>query len=194
MLTHHFRHWVLHPSSGDCYYSGIFFNVVLWYSWHIEQVSSSGDASRLYSRGAWFESWVGRLIYWQFSRDFAQSPGKFSGSNLIRSRSAAIHTPYGTLFTTGSIIWLSIQWVPGVFLGDKAARAWRWHLTSVQCQDQEHWRYTSTPPYVFMMWCLINYAHGQLYIFMVWISDSPVRNQSPFTTLTLISKVTRIRK
>jgi hypothetical protein len=31
--------------------------------------------------------------------------------------------------------------------GGKVARAWSWPLTSIQCQDQEWWSYTSIPPH-----------------------------------------------
>jgi hypothetical protein len=32
----------------------------------------------------------------------------------------------------------------------KAAGAWSWPLTSMQCRGQEWWSYTSIPPYIFM--------------------------------------------
>jgi hypothetical protein len=38
----------------------------------------------------------------------------------------------------------------GSFPGGKAAGAWSWPLTSIQCRGQDRWSYTSTPPYVFM--------------------------------------------
>jgi hypothetical protein len=40
--------------------------------------------------------------------------------------------------------------------GGKAAKAWSWPLTSLYCRGQELWSYSSTPPYVFMAWCLAN--------------------------------------
>jgi hypothetical protein len=36
-------------------------------------------------------------------------------------------------------------------------------LTSICCQGREWWSYTSIPPYVFMVWWLINEAYGQFY-------------------------------
>jgi hypothetical protein len=44
----------------------------------------------------------------------------------------------------------------GSFPRDKAARIWRWPLTSIYCQGQKWWSYTSAPPYIFMVQCLIN--------------------------------------
>jgi hypothetical protein len=38
----------------------------------------------------------------------------------------------------------------GSFSGTKAAGAWRWPLTSIQCLGREWWSYTSTASYVFM--------------------------------------------
>jgi hypothetical protein len=40
------------------------------------------------------------------------------------------------------------------FPGVKAAVASSWPLTSIYCQGQEWWSYTSTFLYVFMAWCL----------------------------------------
>jgi hypothetical protein len=44
----------------------------------------------------------------------------------------------------------------GCFVGSKSAGAWSWPLTTTNCLGQKWWSYTSTPPYVFNVWCLIN--------------------------------------
>lgn len=44
----------------------------------------------------------------------------------------------------------------GSFPGDKAARAWSSPFISTYCRDWEYMElHISTPPYVFMTWCLI---------------------------------------
>jgi hypothetical protein len=43
-----------------------------------------------------------------------------------------------------------------IFPWGKAARAWSWLLTSIQCQGQEWWHYTLSPLYIYMSWYLIN--------------------------------------
>jgi hypothetical protein len=42
------------------------------------------------------------------------------------------------------------------FPGGKAAWAWSWPFPTIYCWGQEMWSYTSTPPYFFMAYCLIN--------------------------------------
>jgi hypothetical protein len=51
----------------------------------------------------------------------------------------------------------------GLFLRGKATSAWKWPLTSISCQSQEWWSYTSTTPYIFM-------AQGQLYLYLTYDS------------------------
>jgi hypothetical protein len=41
------------------------------------------------------------------------------------------------------------------FPGDKATGVWSWPLTSIWCQGQEWWGYTSTSP---NLWCLIKHT------------------------------------
>jgi hypothetical protein len=60
----------------------------------------------------------------------------------------------------------------GSFPRGKAAEAWSWPPTSIQCQDKERWNYTSIPPYVFMAWWLINWAQGQLYLLSLLLLDN----------------------
>jgi hypothetical protein len=55
----------------------------------------------------------------------------------------------------------------GSFPRDKASRAWSWPLVSIECRGQEWWIYTSTTPYVFMVWCLSNWTQGQLYLYLI---------------------------
>jgi hypothetical protein len=53
----------------------------------------------------------------------------------------------------------------GSFLGDKAAGAWSWPLTSIWCRSQ--WMSGAIPPllqYAFMEWCSVK-AQGQLYLY-----------------------------
>jgi len=40
------------------------------------------------------------------------------------------------------------------FPGNKVAVAWSWPLTLSSAGVKNAWSYTSTPPYVFMAWCL----------------------------------------
>jgi hypothetical protein len=54
----------------------------------------------------------------------------------------------------------------------KAAAAKSWPLTSIQCQGQVWWSYTSTPKDVFMAWCLINEAQRQVHRFYINIIDT----------------------
>jgi hypothetical protein len=53
----------------------------------------------------------------------------------------------------------------GVGHGVGGGGAWSWPLTSTYCQCNEWWSYTSSPSYVSMAWCLINYAKGQFYLY-----------------------------
>jgi hypothetical protein len=54
----------------------------------------------------------------------------------------------------------------GSFPGGKAAGPWIWPLTFIQCQGQEFWRYTSTPPCVLMAWYLIiKYRNNFIFTF-----------------------------
>jgi hypothetical protein len=76
------------------------------------------------------------------------------------------------LFTTASRPALRhtqppIQWMGSrdYSLRDTVARVSSWPLTSIYCQGQEWQSYTSIPPYIFMTWCLINYAQRQLNLF-----------------------------
>jgi hypothetical protein len=45
----------------------------------------------------------------------------------------------------------------GCFPGVRAAVSWSWPQNSILWQGQEWWSYTSTPPYVFMVWRLLTY-------------------------------------
>jgi hypothetical protein len=57
--------------------------------------------------------------------------------------------------------------------GDKTARPWSWPLISIWCRWQDWRSYASTLPYVFMAWCLINYAQGQIYhLYLCIVSTS----------------------
>jgi hypothetical protein len=49
------------------------------------------------------------------------------------------------------------------FLRGKAAGAWSWPLTFSQCQAWNAWSCTSTPPYVFMAWYLVNYRDNFIF-------------------------------
>jgi hypothetical protein len=58
----------------------------------------------------------------------------------------------------------SIQWVPKpVSLGVKQPGREAHHSPTASAEVEKTWVYTETPPKVFMVWCLISYAKGQLY-------------------------------
>jgi hypothetical protein len=44
--------------------------------------------------------------------------------------------------------------IGGSFPWGNAAGGWNWRLTPSTAEVENDWRYTSTPPYVFMAWCL----------------------------------------
>jgi hypothetical protein len=63
-----------------------------------------------------------------------------------------------------------IQWVPGgSFPGSKAARAWSWPFSAIQCRGQRM-RGAILPlsQYVFMAWCLIK--HRDTFNFYLYVS------------------------
>jgi hypothetical protein len=47
----------------------------------------------------------------------------------------------------------------------KTAGAWSWPLTSTSAEVQYAWRYTSTPQYVFMAWCLVKHRDNFTFTF-----------------------------
>jgi hypothetical protein len=56
-----------------------------------------------------------------------------------------------------------IQFVPRtIFLGVKRPRREADHSPPTIAEVKNKWISTSTPPYVYMVWCLISYAQGQL--------------------------------
>jgi hypothetical protein len=51
-----------------------------------------------------------------------------------------------------------IQRIPGTLSpGSKAVGAWSWPLPPSGAEFKNAWSYTSTPPYVFIAWCLIKH-------------------------------------
>jgi hypothetical protein len=59
----------------------------------------------------------------------------------------------------------SIQWVPGAICpGVKRPEREADHLPPVSAGVNNTWIYTSTPPYAFMVECLISLQQGQLYL------------------------------
>lgn len=44
------------------------------------------------------------------------------------------------------------------------SQRWSWPLNSNQCWGQEWWNYTSTPPYPFMAWFVMNWAQREFYL------------------------------
>jgi hypothetical protein len=53
-----------------------------------------------------------------------------------------------------------IEWVAGDFPPRREVD----HSPPTSAQVKKTWTYTSTPPYVFMVWCLVSQAQGQLYL------------------------------
>jgi hypothetical protein len=69
----------------------------------------------------------------------------------------------------------------GSFPGEKAAGAWSSPLIFMHCRGQEWWNYTSTPPYIFMAWCLIHQSQGKLTFYLPSRHNQPAVNpQTPF--------------
>jgi hypothetical protein len=54
---------------------------------------------------------------------------------------------------------------------NKVARAWSWPLTFTYSRGQEWWRYTSTPPYVFLAWCIIKHRDNLTFTFILRKGD-----------------------
>jgi hypothetical protein len=66
-----------------------------------------------------------------------------------------------------------IQWVTGALSpGLKRSRREADHSAPTSAEVMKTWIYTSTPSYAFMAYCLISYAHGQLYL----LQDLPLLN------------------
>jgi hypothetical protein len=56
----------------------------------------------------------------------------------------------------------------GSFPGGKSAGAWSWPLTLIHCRGQECVKLTSTPQYIFMVWCLVKYRDNfSFYLFLL---------------------------
>jgi hypothetical protein len=53
----------------------------------------------------------------------------------------------------------------GSFLRSKVARAWSWPITPTSGKVKNVWSYTSTSPYICMVWCLVKHQ-GQLYLYL----------------------------
>jgi len=62
---------------------------------------------------------------------------------------------------------------PGALCGGKAAGAWSWPLTSIWCEVNNSWSYSSTPQCAFMVWCPVK-AQGQLYIYLYLIKPQTI--------------------
>jgi hypothetical protein len=75
------------------------------------------------------------------------------------------------LFTTASRTALGptqppIQWVPGVLsVGVKRPGREADHSPPSSAEVKNAWRYTSTPQYVFMMWCLVKHRDNFTFTF-----------------------------
>jgi hypothetical protein len=89
----------------------------------------------------------------------------------LRGRSSSTGRIKNFLFSTSSRqalgpTQLPIQWVPETLspgvkrLGHEAD-----HSPRTSAEVKKMWIYTSTPLYAFMVYCLISYAQGQIYIF-----------------------------
>jgi hypothetical protein len=80
---------------------------------------------------------------------------------LIRSVRIAgrqgFHSSQGYSIETGSGALPALYTIGtgGSFPGNNAAGACSWSPAFIKCRGQEWWSYTSTPPFVFMAYCLI---------------------------------------
>jgi hypothetical protein len=55
----------------------------------------------------------------------------------------------------------------GSYPGGKAVGSWYWPLTAIKCWGQEWWSNTTTPPYVFIAWWVINYPQVQINLLFI---------------------------
>jgi hypothetical protein len=51
------------------------------------------------------------------------------------------------------------------------------HLPSASVEVKKMWFYIATPPYAFMALCLIVYAQGQLYFYLLQVIESQPSSQ-----------------
>jgi hypothetical protein len=59
-----------------------------------------------------------------------------------------------------------MQWVPGALIpGVKRPLREADHSPTTNAEVKKMWIYTSTPPYAFMVYCLISSAQRQFYLF-----------------------------
>jgi hypothetical protein len=66
-----------------------------------------------------------------------------------------------------------------LFAGDYSSRGLKLTTHLISCLVQGRWSYTSTPPYIFMAYCLINWGQGLFYLFYHTHYGIP-RNQAEF--------------
>jgi hypothetical protein len=89
-------------------------------------------------------------------------------------RGVGVRVPVGSriFFSTSSRPALGptqppIQWVPKTLSpGVKRTGCEADHSPPTSAERKNTWTYTSTPPYAFMVYCLISYAQGQLYLYL----------------------------
>jgi hypothetical protein len=112
-----------------------------------------------------FQSGEGILSLWLYP---LREPGYLSdvalGYGLDDRGFESRHVVRISLFTTASRTSLGptqppIQWVPGALsLGVKRQEREADHSPPSSAEVKNAWSYTSTPPYVFMTWCLIKHT------------------------------------
>jgi hypothetical protein len=68
-----------------------------------------------------------------------------------------------------------IQWIPAALsLGVKRPRHEADYSPPSSAEVKNTWSYTSTPPYVFMAWCLVKYRDNFTLYFTISVDDSCV--------------------
>jgi hypothetical protein len=100
---------------------------------------------------------------------FSAGAGNFSLHHRVQNGSGARQASYPT-GTRGS------------FPGDKAAGAWNWPLTSIQCRGQRmSGAIPPLPQYAFMAWCSVK-AQGQLYLYSTLVQRRRVVLEKQFSS------------
>jgi hypothetical protein len=81
-----------------------------------------------------------------------------------------------------------------VSLGVKQLRYEADHLPPSSAEVKNAWSYTSTPPYVFMAWCLVKHRDNFTFIFISISNAKITKNSSVFSNSEYLRKITLFKK
>jgi hypothetical protein len=95
-------------------------------------------------------------------RGRSSSPGRVKNFIHVDQTVSGVHPTSYTMGTVG--------FFPGVMRPGREAD----HSPPTSAEVKKVWIYTSTPPYSFMAYCLISYAHGQFYLFTFYCDEVKV--------------------